>query len=82
MPLINCLMSSSQTDPSTVGKCLTDLDIESTNSDTISNCASSLDGENLLHHEGVLTQSLDPPLTSVPWILYNDVIAYMLHYFL
>ena len=30
-------------------------------------------GSSLLHDVGVKTKALQPPLTFVPWLLYNDV---------
>jgi hypothetical protein len=39
----------------------------------VSACANGIEGENLLHSNGVKTNSLDPQLYFVPWIVYDGV---------
>jgi len=41
----------------------------------IENCAQGKEGQHLLHLNGVKTNSLNPTLYFVPWIVYNGVIA-------
>ncbi|GAB6022282.1 hypothetical protein CHUAL_006408 [Chamberlinius hualienensis] len=41
--------------------------------DLLYDCANAAQGSDLLHDNGLLTQSLQPPLTYVPWIVINDV---------
>lgn len=52
-------------------KCATQLHLE--NWYVIRECANSTEGSKLLQDNGVLTQQLNPPLTSVPTIVFNHV---------
>ena len=53
--------------------CLEELGITTTSPDAISGCADSDEGSLLLHDLGVATHGLNPPLTFVPWVIFNDV---------
>ena len=53
--------------------CLSLLDITTTSVERISECAESEEGSRLLHDIGLETGSLDPPLTGVPWLVFNEV---------
>ena len=53
--------------------CLEELGITTTSPDAISGCADSDEGSLLLHDLGVATHGLNPPLTLVPWVIFNDV---------
>ena len=72
VPLINCLMSSSDP-PSAAAACIASLGLQSVTAQEVAACAGSELGSSLLHEVGLKTKSLQPPLTSVPWLLYNDV---------
>ena len=72
VPLINCLMSSSDP-PSAAPTCIASLGTQSVTAKEVEACAGSEDGSSLLHDVGVKTKNLKPPLTFVPWLLYNDV---------
>ena len=72
VPLINCIMPARST-PDAVYDCLADLDISTTTSEDVTECANSDEGSNLLHTNGVETKNLDPELNFVPWVLFNDV---------
>ena len=72
VPLINCMMGS-DFPPDSADVCLEMLDITTTSPDRVRECVDSDEGSNLLHDVGVETKSLDPSLTGVPWILFNDV---------
>ena len=53
--------------------CLEELGITTTSPEAISGCADSDEGSSLLHDLGVATHGLNPPLTFVPWVIFNDV---------
>ena len=72
VPLINCVMGS-DFPPDSADVCLEMLDITTTSPDLVRACVESDEGSNLLHDIGVETKNLDPSLTGVPWILFNDV---------
>ena len=72
VPLINCVMGS-DFPPDSADVCLEMLDITTTSPDLVRACVDSDEGSNLLHDIGVETKNLDPSLTGVPWILFNDV---------
>jgi len=70
VPLIGCIMSTG-----VIGSedaCLEELGITTTSPDAISGCADSDEGSSLLHDLGVATHGLNPPLTFVPWVIFND----------
>jgi len=71
VPLISCIMAADF--PLTAAeKCLHKLGITTTKPDTVKKCATSAEGQNLHHEIGVETHALQPPLTYVPWIIFND----------
>ena len=72
VPLINCIMGA-DFPPDSADICLEMLDITTTSPERVKECVDSTEGSNLLHEIGVETKNLDPPLTGVPWILFNDV---------
>ena len=72
VPLINCIMGS-DFPPDSADVCLEMLGITTTSADQVGACVDSDEGSNLLHDIGVETKNLDPSLTGVPWILFNDV---------
>ena len=72
VPLINCLMSSSDP-PSAAAACIASLGTQSVTAKEVADCAGSELGSSLLHNVGLKTKNLQPPLTFVPWLLYNDV---------
>ena len=53
--------------------CLETLGIMTTSLDDLVQCVESEQGELLLHEIGEETLNLNPPLTGVPWLLFNDV---------
>ena len=53
--------------------CLEMLEITTTSAERVRECAESDEGLNLLHDIGLETASLDPALTGVPWLLFNEV---------
>ena len=59
--------------------CLEELGITTTSPDAISGCADSDEGSLLLHDLGVATHGLNPPLTFVPWVIFNDVSSLKWH---
>ena len=65
IPLINCIMGA-EFPPTSADLCLETTGVTTT-------CAESEDGADLLHDLGVETHSLEPPLTGVPWLLFNGV---------
>ena len=60
--------------PSSAKLCLESLGILTTSPDRVDKCANSEEGSLLLLNYGEETLSLDPELTGVPWLLFNDVI--------
>ena len=72
IPLINCIMNS-DFPPEACESCLEMLDITTTSSERVRECAESEEGSKLLHDIGIETQSLEPALTGVPWLLFNEV---------
>lgn len=72
VPLINCIMGA-DFPPDSADICLEMLDITTTSPERVKECVDSTEGSNLLHEIGVETKNLDPSLTGVPWILFNDV---------
>merc|ERR1712066_188391 len=72
VPLINCLMDA-PVPPDAAGECIASLGTESVTIKEVEDCANSDSGASLLHDIGVKTKDLDPPLTFVPWLVYNDV---------
>merc|ERR550517_354443 len=71
VPLINCMMGADYP-PDSADVCLETLQVTTTSPERVSECVDSSEGPNLLHDIGVETKNLDPPLTGVPWILFND----------
>ena len=47
--------------------------IQTPTKELVDTCAKSVPGQNILHEIGIETQSLQPPLTFVPWIIINGV---------
>merc|ERR1712241_539203 len=72
VPLITCLMDS-EFPPDAAGECIASLGTQSVTVKEVEDCAHSDTGSSLLHDNGVRTKDLDPPLTFVPWLIYNDV---------
>ena len=72
VPLINCIMAS-DFPPEAFEVCLSQLDITTTSVERISECAESEEGSRLLHDIGLQTEALTPPLTGVPWLVFNNV---------
>jgi len=75
IPLINCIMDGmlDSDDPPTAAKqCFTNYGNSTTDYETVDKCAKSVEGQNLLHDIGVETKALQPALTYVPWIIFND----------
>ena len=72
VPLINCIMGA-DFPPDSADVCLETLQITTTSAERVRDCVDSSDGPNLLHDIGVETKNLNPALTGVPWILFNDV---------
>ena len=62
--------------PESADVCLEMMDITATSPDRVRLCVESDEGSNLLHDIGVETKNLEPSLTGVPWILFNDVNIY------
>ena len=52
--------------------CLAETGVVTTSPDQVATCAQSKHGSQLLHDLGVETLSLEPTLTFVPWIIFND----------
>ena len=73
VPLITCLMDS-QFPPDAAGECIADLGTDSITVKEVEDCVESEAGSALLYINGLRTKSLEPSLTFVPWLLYNDVI--------
>ena len=69
-------MMGSDSPPDSADVCLEMLGITTTSPDQVGACVDSDEGSNLLHDIGVETKNLDPSLTGVPWILFNDVSAF------
>jgi len=66
--LICCMESESTFEPQ--GKrCLEELGIDIP---SIVNCANGPDGQHYHFQDGMKTKDLSPPLTGVPWIIFND----------
>ena len=59
--------------PDAAGECIASLGTQSVTVKEVEDCARSDTGSSLLHDNGVRTKDLDPPLTFVPWLIYNDV---------
>ena len=64
---------SSPDPPTATAACIARLGTQSVTAQEVEDCAGSDVGSSLLHDVGVKTKNLKPPLTSVPWLLYNDV---------
>ena len=47
--------------------------IQTPTKELVDTCAKSVPGQKILHDIGLETQSLQPPLTFVPWIIINGV---------
>ena len=73
VPLITCLMDS-QFPPDAAGECIADLGTDSITVKEVEDCVESDAGSALLYINGLRTKNLEPSLTFVPWLLYNDVI--------
>ena len=39
----------------------------------VDQCHEDTEGQNMLHQIGVMTKALDPKVTFVPWVTFNDV---------
>ena len=74
VPLINCMMASQHPPPPT-DHCLHSLGITLPSTEDVEMCGDGMEGSVLLHNIGLETHGLQPRLTSVPWILFNDVIT-------
>ena len=72
IPLLNCIMST-ESPPYAADLCLATLGIMTTSPADVTWCAVSGEGAMLLHDIGVETLGLEPPLTGVPWLLFNNV---------
>ena len=72
IPLINCIMGD-EFPPTAATLCLETTEVTATSPEAVLACAQSEDGAELLHDLGVETQGLDPPLTGVPWLLFDGV---------
>uniref|UniRef100_A0A2P2I703 Gamma-interferon-inducible lysosomal thiol reductase-like n=1 Tax=Hirondellea gigas TaxID=1518452 RepID=A0A2P2I703_9CRUS len=67
-----CVMSAR--DPPTAGElCAEELNIAY---ESIAECSTSTEGEQLLHEVGVLTHALVPEVTYIPWMVVNDEHTY------
>ena len=64
---------SSDRPPFSADFCLETLQISSTSVERVEECAGSNEGSDLLHQYGVETHNLDPQLTGVPWLLFDNV---------
>lgn len=71
IPLIHCIMGS-EDPPTSADFCLETLAVASTTPDRVRKCAEGEVGDKLLYQYGVETHGLDPPLTGVPWLLFNQ----------
>ncbi|GAB6022281.1 Lysosomal thiol [Chamberlinius hualienensis] len=69
VPFISCAMSQSDP-PAASQQCAVQYGLDW---NTINACATSEEGTQLLHDNGVTTNSANPPVTWVPWIVINDV---------
>ena len=72
IPLINCIMGA-EFPPTSADLCLEMTGVTTTSPEAVLACAESEAGADLLHDLGVETLSLEPPLTGVPWLLFNGV---------
>merc|ERR1711937_359718 len=74
IPLINCLMM--QTIPlgpeAATVNCVLELNLPTPTPNELLDCSKGDERSSLLHDIGVETHALQPPLTFVPWILFND----------
>lgn len=71
LPLIDCLLTLNST-PQPVGACLAEIGMEWLTADEVLQCSEGDMGRELLHSLGKETHSLEPPLTALPWILFNN----------
>ena len=71
IPLINCIMGA-EFPPTSADLCLETTGVTTTSPEAVLACAESEAGADLLQ-DGVETYSLEPPLTGVPWLLFNGV---------
>ena len=70
--LINCIMGA-EFPPTSADLCLETLGVTTTSPEAVLACAESEAGARLLHDLGIETHGLQPPLTGVPWLLFNEV---------
>ena len=73
LPLISCLMRKWKSPHYPTGECIGLVGTKSVTVKEVEDCANSDEGSNLLHDFGLKTQALDPPLTFVPWQIFNNV---------
>ena len=72
IPLINCIKGSEFL-PTSAEFCLETIGVTTTSPETVLACAETEAGGDLLHDLGVETHGLEPPLTGVPWLLFDGV---------
>jgi len=70
VPLINCLMRTHTEPEPALAACMEEIGCNCI-PDFVLACAADDEGSSLLHDLGVETHGLDPPLTFVPWVLFN-----------
>jgi len=73
LPLISCLMRKWKSPHYPTSECIGLVGTKSVTVKEVEDCANSDEGSNLLHDFGLKTQALDPPLTFVPWQIFNNV---------
>ena len=59
--------------PTSANFCLETTGVTTTSPEAVMACAETEAGANLLHDLGVETYGLEPPLTGVPWLLFDGV---------
>merc|ERR1719348_541714 len=74
-PLINCMMMNNINAGVEVSAtaCLSATGLGNSTSEEVMGCSKGTEDSTLLHDLGVETHDLQPALTYVPWILFNDV---------
>ncbi|XP_050710152.1 gamma-interferon-inducible lysosomal thiol reductase-like [Eriocheir sinensis] len=71
MSFSNCIMDKFQGAAATA-ECA---ELSQVDYNRINECATTFEGQNLMHTTGVKQQSVSPDLSSAPWILINDVFS-------
>ena len=64
---------ASEIPPTSAEFCLETTGVTTTSPEAVLTCAESEAGADLLHDLGVETHDLEPPMTGVPWLLFNGV---------